>query len=163
VFGQGRIEGWLSCLEGSRRMCLLIGCSSTSNRASAQLHTSPQSQARVALNAAQQQHVPVASFFLAAALPAGGSQIFQKRRVSSLPAAELHTVVASGDSAVCSTRPSCPNSSVTRTIDGYFHTMSWLCWKPCALTSSFSVCDHTMLVTWLLVSIECTSAPVPVL
>ena len=51
--------------------------------------------------------------------------IFQKRSVSS--AAAVQTVVPSGLCAMCSTRLVWPVSSATRTIEGYFHRMSWLC------------------------------------
>ena len=41
--------------------------------------------------------------------------------------AAVQTVVPSGDCAMWSTREVWPVSSATRTIDGYFHRMSWLC------------------------------------
>ena len=50
---------------------------------------------------------------------------FQKRSVSSAAAEQM--VVPSGLCAMCSTRLVWPVSSATRTIEGYFHRMSWLC------------------------------------
>ena len=40
--------------------------------------------------------------------------------------AAVQTVVPSGLCAMCSTRLVWPVSSATRTIEGYFHRMSWL-------------------------------------
>jgi len=58
----------------------------------------------------------------------------QKRIVSSAEAEA--TVVPSGEAAICSTRCVWPVSSAALVIEGYFHTMSWLCENPWDETSS---------------------------